>query len=74
VTLATSLVASTCPYCGEPVQLVIDSGCSTEAEDTEEQNYIEDCQVCCRPMQVSVRFSLHGADGGVEVVLRDEND
>jgi len=67
VSLATSLIDSSCPYCGEPVQLVIDD----DASSGEEQDYIEDCQVCCRPMQVSVRFS---GNGEIDVVLRDEND
>ena len=66
MSLDTSLVDSSCPYCGEPVQLVIDDGLAAE-----EQDYIEDCQVCCRPMQVSLRF---GGDGSLEVSLRDEND
>ena len=68
--LATSLIDSSCPYCGEPVQLVIDDT-SSVSDYSEEQDYIEDCQVCCRPMQVSVRFS---ANGELEVMLRDEND
>ena len=68
--LATSLIDSSCPYCGEPVQLVIDDT-SSVSDHSEEQDYIEDCQVCCRPMQVSVRFS---ANGELEVMLRDEND
>ena len=44
---------------------------SSVGDYSEEQDYIEDCQVCCRPMQVSVRFS---ANGELEVMLRDEND
>ena len=36
-----------CPYCGEPIELVID--CSVS-----EQSYVEDCFVCCRPMIVNV--------------------
>ena len=38
-----------CPSCGEPVALEID----TTAGD--EQEYVEDCAVCCRPMDVYVR-------------------
>lgn len=34
-----------CPYCGERLHVVID----TSAGD---QTYIEDCQVCCRPMRI----------------------
>lgn len=37
----------TCPYCGETIELVID--CSIP-----EQDYIEDCEVCCRPIKLSV--------------------
>jgi len=34
-----------CPYCGEPIELAIDSSAG-------EQAYVEDCQVCCRPIEV----------------------
>ncbi|WP_305806234.1 CPXCG motif-containing cysteine-rich protein [Stenotrophomonas sp. YIM B06876] len=36
-----------CPYCGEATDLVVDVSMA-------EQQYIEDCQVCCRPMTVWV--------------------
>ncbi|HET7593172.1 MAG TPA: CPXCG motif-containing cysteine-rich protein [Rhodanobacteraceae bacterium] len=36
-----------CPYCGESVELIVDSSAGSAA-------YIEDCPVCCRPMQVTV--------------------
>ena len=42
-----------CPYCGEPLELLVDA-----SEDG--QRYIEDCQVCCRPIQ----FVLERADSG----------
>jgi hypothetical protein len=36
----------TCPACWQPVELQLDlSG--------EDQDYVEDCSVCCRPMRVS---------------------
>jgi hypothetical protein len=35
-----------CPHCGEPITLSVDLS-------VESQSYIEDCSVCCRPMQVS---------------------
>ena len=60
----TSLVGSSCPYCGEAVQLVVDEG-------ADEQDYIEDCQVCCRPMQISARMD---GDGSVAIDLRREDD
>ncbi len=40
-TIDTSTVQ--CPYCGEMIEVLID--CSVP-----QQNYIEDCQVCCRPI------------------------
>jgi hypothetical protein len=40
----------TCPYCGETFTTLVD--CS---EDT--QDYIEDCQVCCRPIHFHVQSS-----------------
>lgn len=52
-----------CPYCGERIEIEID--CSAGAQD-----YIEDCQVCCRPMVVRVTF---GAGGFPQVtVFRDD--
>lgn len=42
-------MAVECPSCGEPIALAID----TTAGD--EQDYVEDCPVCCRPMDVFVR-------------------
>ena len=35
-----------CPFCGEKLTVLIDLS-------VESQSYIEDCQVCCRPMQLS---------------------
>ncbi len=37
--------ALTCPYCGEPLETDPDPGGATE------QEYIEDCAVCCRPVR-----------------------
>jgi hypothetical protein len=36
-----------CPYCGEDNELLIDTS-------IEQQDYVEDCQVCCQPMLVHV--------------------
>lgn len=36
-----------CPYCGETNEVLID--CSIP-----QQGYIEDCQVCCRPINFNV--------------------
>jgi hypothetical protein len=52
-----------CPYCGEQIDLLIDTS-------LEQQEYIEDCAVCCRPITVSVSLAVSGA---FQVAVRDEN-
>lgn len=53
----------TCPYCGESIELLIDDSAA-------EQDYYEDCSVCCRPIRIRQTV---GSDGGCEVVvLRDD--
>jgi len=44
-----------CPYCGELNEIGLDPGSG------EEQEYIEDCQVCCRPWRVVVRYGTEGS-------------
>ena len=56
--------AADCPYCGEPITLLIDTSC-------EEQSYVEDCEVCCRPMVVNVFVD---EDGQVGLSLNREDD
>ena len=53
-----------CPYCGERIELLID--CSAGS-----QEYVEDCHVCCRPMEIRVRV---GAQGLPAVEARREDD
>ena len=36
-----------CPFCGENISVVVDTSAGS-------QTYIEDCQVCCQPMQIQV--------------------
>ena len=51
-----------CPYCGETIEV--------QVEDLpEEQSYIEDCSVCCRPIQFN---ATPGEDGPELVVTRSE--
>ncbi|MBU2966616.1 CPXCG motif-containing cysteine-rich protein [Amphritea sp. 2_MG-2023] len=56
-------VSQSCPYCGEPIVLLVD--CSAG-----DQQYIEDCQVCCKPITVELR--LEGSEA--EVCLKTENE
>jgi hypothetical protein len=53
-----------CPYCGEPVEIVID--CTVARQD-----YVEDCEVCCRPMRLQVAVDSHGI-GSVEATREDD--
>lgn len=39
-----------CAYCGEINHTVVDPS------EGETQKYIEDCQVCCRPNQLSISY------------------
>jgi len=34
-----------CPFCAEPLQVQLDLSAG-------DQDYIEDCQVCCQPMRI----------------------
>ena len=42
-----------CPYCGEPISVLVDNSLP-------EQEYVEDCQVCCRPMVLRVAVDVEG--------------
>jgi hypothetical protein len=53
-----------CPYCGEALDVLIDH---QEAG----QQYIEDCQVCCKP--IVFKLSLNEM-GDVSVSVHDEDD
>ena len=53
-----------CPYCAEQIDILVDGSLP-------EQEYVEDCQVCCRPILLSVMID---ADGDVAVVARSENE
>ncbi len=54
-----------CPCCGERVRLALDPGGGTT------QEYVEDCEVCCRPWNVRVTYH---PDGSAEVRLAAADD
>ena len=43
----------TCPYCGELITLRIDLSAGP-------QSYVEDCEVCCQPITLSVPITDEG--------------
>lgn len=54
---------SHCPYCGEPITLVVDPSVSV-------QEYTEDCFVCCRP--IIVHALMDGDDVYISLKSEDE--
>lgn len=38
----------TCPYCWESITMLLDL-------TVEDQNYVEDCEVCCNPISLDFR-------------------
>ena len=53
-----------CPYCGEAIDVHID-------QQEVGHQYIEDCQVCCKPIVFNVSVD---SMGNVSVSVHDEND
>ena len=43
----------TCPYCGQTISMLLE-------ELYGEQDYIEDCEVCCNPIRIRYRVSEDG--------------
>ena len=35
-----------CPYCGEQISVVVDVS-------VRRQTYVEDCEVCCKPIEIT---------------------
>lgn len=54
-----------CPYCWESVEVELDPGSGNQ------QHYVEDCAVCCRPWSVSVTYD---ADGFASVVVEPSDE
>lgn len=58
-------ISFNCPYCGESMTTLIDISAGN-------QQYIEDCQVCCCPIVFDIMLS---ANGEIQQVLtRRENE
>ena len=52
-----------CPYCGERFEALVDASAGDVA-------YVEDCPVCCRPIEVQLRVDEKG--GGELEAFRDD--
>jgi hypothetical protein len=53
-----------CPYCGEQISILVDPSVPS-------QHYIEDCEVCCRPITVMIEYD---DEGNPALGLLAEND
>jgi hypothetical protein len=54
-----------CPHCGETIGSVVDLTDSS-------REFIEDCQVCCRPMRVLLEMSTTGVLLGITTARLDD--
>ncbi len=52
-----------CPYCAQPIEIVVDTS-------IEQQQYVEDCSVCCRPLHLTIQVS---DSGDIQVQAVDED-
>jgi hypothetical protein len=53
-----------CPYCGERIEILVDDSAG-------DQHYVEDCQVCCRPISIAL---VVDADGALRIAAHGEDD
>lgn len=54
-----------CPYCGEIITVFVDDSAG------DQQDYTEDCQVCCQPIVIHVMLDEHGVP---QVSARSEDE
>ncbi len=57
-------VSVQCPYCGERFETRIDL-------TTNDPGYVEDCQICCRPIEIGIERDDGGALLAVKVQRMD---
>ena len=53
-----------CPYCGEPSTISVRPG-------EEDEEWVQDCPVCCRPWKVRVKYRR---DGTADVTVGAEGE
>ena len=54
-----------CPYCGEAGELIVDPAGGSA------QEYVEDCEVCCRPWSIRLTFDVQGRPTAIIGTLED---
>ncbi len=53
-----------CPYCGEPFETLVDFSCGSTS-------YIEDCAICCRPIEFRLQVAADGTAASLQVGRSD---
>lgn len=56
-------VEISCPHCGEPSTLEVEAG-------ERDQEFVQDCSVCCRPLQVRLHIA---EDGSIQASVEAED-
>jgi cysteine-rich CPXCG protein len=51
--VASGFVPVACPYCGEEFETSVDASAGL-------CSYVEDCQVCCQPIEMELRVDENG--------------
>ncbi len=54
-----------CPYCGESLEILVDGSAGNHS-------YIEDCQVCCAPIEITVAMDETGEI--VEILAQTDSE
>jgi hypothetical protein len=60
----TQFTTVQCPYCGEAFDTPVDLSAGSTS-------YIEDCQVCCRPIELGIEIGVNGDLGAVNARRTD---
>ena len=55
-----------CPYCGEGLEVAVD-------RSVRRQEYVDDCQGCCRPMVLAVTVDLDDPND-IQIDVHGEDD
>ncbi len=62
---AGAFEAVACPYCGEVFETAVDSSGGSA-------QYVEDCQVCCQPIELTLTVTADGQVAGLTASRADE--
>ena len=54
----TQFASVSCPYCGEAFETLVDTSAGSAS-------YIEDCQICCQPIEMSLTVNDSGEFTGL---------